>query len=234
MQDKKFSLQEALKYGFSATMEHAQLLLGVYGFLLLFQASKILLFWLVYHNLPFTNLSEFSSFLLSSKNPAVQYVNNKPIITQAGLIFSVLNAIRAFVYVALYLGFIQISLDIYDKDKSSFATLFSRWRLLLRSIGATILMGLATVAGLICLIIPGLWIAARLALFMEVLVDTNTGVINSLKRSFAITRGVALKLFACGLVTTLINMLSVVGFVVTIPPMMLAWTYIYRQLDKQA
>ncbi len=66
---------------------------------------------------------------------------------------------------------------------------------LLPLLGVAILVGLVVMIGLILLIVPGVIAACALLIAVPLFLDQNTGVIDSLQRSFEMTKGNWLKIF---------------------------------------
>jgi uncharacterized membrane protein len=77
-----------------------------------------------------------------------------------------------------------------------------------------ILMGLAILAGLILLVIPGLVLACGLAMAPCICVDQKLGPIDSLKASWAMMRESKLKLVGFGLVAWVVMLVGVLALVV--------------------
>ena len=76
-----------------------------------------------------------------------------------------------------------------------------------------------------------------LALYSFVIVDRGLGPIESLSRSAEITKGARMSLFLFGLLILGINFLGflalIIGLFVTVPISMIAWGYVFRQLEAQ-
>jgi hypothetical protein len=135
------------------------------------------------------------------------------------------------------LGLIKISLKICDEEKPKFSDLFSQYRLFFRYFFASVLEGLITLFGFILLIIPGIILSIRLGFFDYLIVDKNSRIIESLKKSWEITRGNTWNLFLFYLLLGLINVLGflalIVGLFWSIPTTMLANAFVYRKLSEQ-
>lgn len=105
-------------------------------------------------------------------------------------------------------------------------------------IGGQILTCLAIVAGLICLIIPGIIIAIRLMFMKQVLVDQNLGPVESIVKSFAMTRGQTKNLFFFIIGLLIFNLAGllvfIVGLAVTIPISFFAILHLYDTFAKQS
>lgn len=135
------------------------------------------------------------------------------------------------------LGMMKIYLKFVDGQQGSFEDLVSLPHLFLRYLGASILCGLAIVGGFICLIIPGLILAVKLQFFGYLIIDKDERAIDSLKRSFAMTKGLWGELFVFSFLLALINLVGLlclgIGLFATIPTTALAIAYVYRKLVTQ-
>lgn len=147
---------------------------------------------------------------------------------------SVFLSIFSFVInVIVGMGFVKTGLRLASNEKGDLSDLYAHWPLFLRFLGVTILSGLAVMGGFLLLIIPGIIIAIRLQFAQYLLVDKNTGVMESLKKSWEMTKGVTLKLFLFGLVGILINLAGflclIIGLLAAIPTTLIASAYVYKK-----
>ena len=201
----KFSIKEAIKYGWDNFKSHARLLLLV----------AITIF-------------------------AVNYIPEGFIkITgqEEGMLVSIIDVASWILGFIISMGFIRITLNIYDKKNVTYSNLFLYnpeylWRYIVTSlIEMTIIM-----LGLILLIIPGIIFATRLQFATYFVIDKKYRPIEAIKASWNLTEGQTWNLFLYGLVAILINLAGLlallVGILVTIPLTCLATTYIYRKLEK--
>ncbi len=149
----------------------------------------------------------------------------------AALLWSIVSTIASII---IQVGLIKIVLDIHDGKPFNLANLYSMSQFAARFLGASILYGLIVVAGLILLVIPGIYFAIKLQFYSFFIVDKNTGIMDSLKKSWAITKGAELNLFLFALAVLAINILGAillfVGLLVTIPTTTMASIYVYRKL----
>ena len=108
------------------------------------------------------------------------------------------------------------------EDLSTAAVLRTGWRLSPFIILAGILYGLAVLAGLLLLVVPGVIVSVYLGLAFNALILRNLGVVGCLKYSYALVRGhwwrtVAMLLFMLGVVFLLAVLLRLVVTVVGAP-----------------
>jgi uncharacterized membrane protein len=153
-------------------------------------------------------------------------------------LISFLLTIVGFVLSIIFsLGLIKISLEICDGKEPKISDLFSQYRLFFRYFFASILKNLITFFGFIFLIIPGIILSIRLGFFDYLIVDKNSKIIESLKKSWEITKGSTLNLFLLYLLLGLINLLGffalIIGLFWSIPTTMIAEAFVYRKLSSQ-
>jgi len=132
------------------------------------------------------------------------------------------------------LGLIKISLRFCDKERPRFSEIFSQYPLFFRYFFTSILYNLIVFLGIILLLIPGIIFGIRLSFYDYFIVDKNSRIIESLKRSWQITEGNTLNLFLFYLLLGLINVLGILALIFglfwTIPTTILAEAFAYRKL----
>lgn len=88
--------------------------------------------------------------------------------------------------------------------------------------------------GVIALLVPAVWLSIRFLLFPYYIVDTNSGAIESLKKSYRDTQGHGWLLFKTLLVAWLLSLLNLLTFglasIIVLPLMILVIGVIYRKL----
>ena len=202
----KFSKGEAIRFGWNTMKSNL-------GFFIPLLLVVLLVVWLI----PLVPV--LLSYLLAKEKPLLS--------SGVNLICSILGTI-------VELGMIKIFLNFCDNLKSKISDLFSQYRLFFRYFFASILSGLITLFGMILLIIPGIYLGIRFQFFGYFIVDKKAGVIESLKRSWRITKGNAWNLFLFGLLLGAINLLGVLclvmGLFATIPTTEAAFAFVYRKL----
>ncbi|MGC4013039.1 MAG: hypothetical protein QM755_00770 [Luteolibacter sp.] len=102
-------------------------------------------------------------------------------------------------------------------------------------IGASVLYNLAVMAGLLLLVIPGIFIAVRFGRFQEAIVDRDLGLMESFQYSFTLTRNNGWKLFElavmCFVIALVGWLLLCVGAIYALPLVWLADLVAYRWLQ---
>jgi uncharacterized membrane protein len=150
----------------------------------------------------------------------------------------VLTIVAVALSIVMSLGLIKIALKFYDGERGNWGDLFSQYRLFFSVLFAAILYAFAVMGGYILLIIPGIILSIKLFFFDYLIVDSHAGVIESLKKSWAITKGATWHLFVFSLMLFGINVLGalffLVGLFLTLPVAMLAMAFAYRKLLERA
>jgi len=149
----------------------------------------------------------------------------------------IINLISFVLSVIVRLGLIKISLNFCDNLKSKISDLFSQYRLFFRYLFASILYGLICLLGVIFFIIPGIYFGIRFGFFDYFIVDKNSKIIESLERSWEITKSNFWNLFLFYLLLFGINILGAICFLIglfaTIPITIVATAFVYRKLSSQ-
>ncbi len=134
-------------------------------------------------------------------------------------------------------GFTLITLKIAKGEVAVFKDIVPPMRLVWYVFLASVLVGILTVAGLILLIIPGIYFAVRFSMVRFAVLD-GAGVMESFSKSTALTNGVKWQLLGFLAVVVLLNILGaialMVGLLITIPVTMIAFSRVYLELAKRA
>src|SRR5215467_393510 len=138
-------------------------------------------------------------------------------------------------FASLEIGFLQICLGLYDGRKPKIANAFVPWSLGLEFLAGQVLYLIIVVIGTLLLIVPGVYLGVRYALFGLCLADSRAGLVHSFRKSAILSAGTWTKQFGILAALVLLNLLGAslvgVGLFVTIPVSVLVATAIYRQLS---
>ena len=89
---------------------------------------------------------------------------------------------------------------------------------------------------IILIIIPAVYISVRLQFYNYFLLDEETGIIESIKRSAEISKGYVGELFLLGAVLSIIILVSIIplglGLLISIPLSTMATSYVYLKLKR--
>lgn len=133
--------------------------------------------------------------------------------------------------IAIHLGFIKLCLEFYDTGSSSVSRIFSQFKNTVKAFIAGLFYFVMVVAGLIAFIFPGLYLMFRFCFFAFLIVDKNAGIFESLKQSWALTRGYGWQFFALLVALLAIMKLGIPVCMILAP---LCWTYFYRNCVRAA
>lgn len=90
---------------------------------------------------------------------------------------------------------------------------------------------------LLLILLGAVLLSIRLQFFGYFIVDKNMGAIESIKKSYVLTKGLLAQLFLLFLLLMLINFAGalcfLIGLVATVPTTALAITYVYRKLTRE-
>lgn len=153
-----------------------------------------------------------------------------------------LQAYQAFTGIAgqildlfLGLGLARIGLNLVSGKPADLSMLFGEGRKLGTAIVASIIYFAMVLAGLILLIVPGVYLALRFGQYQNAIVDKDLGILESLSYSSRITEGNKLNLLGLGVLCFLIALAGllalVVGLLAALPVIYLASFVAYRWLQ---
>lgn len=164
-------------------------------------------------------------------NMAFGWIGNE---VKEGLLSWVVSLAGYVVQSLLELGAMAVALKLLDGQPTKFSDVFSQHPQLLQFLIATIVGGVAVVAGLIVFIIPGIYIALRLSQAGFMIVDRKGSGIEALKQSWAVTRGHTLQLLFLSITLAILNVIGAlllfIGLLITIPISTVAAAFVYRKI----
>jgi hypothetical protein len=238
MNDKRFSLAEAFKFGLYMYLEYFGLFLAlIITYLAIMGVAVLFIFGIAC--LPFLGMI-LQVVKVVGIADAIRADFIATIINKLGIEFSivVMGAILAMFFVNRYLklGFTKITFDLYDKNYGNFSTFFSCYRLIVTDVIASLLYFFMCFIGYILFIVPGIYCAITYGFYHQVIVDKQVGVLEAFKKSAAITHGAKWELLALSVLLFLIRALSLKLFGLTLlfawPLTSLVSVFIYRKLSS--
>lgn len=154
-------------------------------------------------------------------------------------------SIRIFSFLAgafISMGAINVALKSIKGETAEFGDFFVVYPLYLIYLISDFLFSVAVGIGTILLIIPGIYLFVRLQFFGYHIVDKNTrstnAIIESLQKSWGLTRGIAGKVFLLDLALLGLIILGAIpiglGLLIVFPLVFLANAYVYRRLGGSA
>jgi uncharacterized membrane protein len=209
MQSNGFSMGLALDWAWETFKQNAGLLLGVSVFVLAVGYAPDIVEWLL------------------RRTHTYDLQKNRLLYDAIAIGWLTLRAL-------LYLGEVRIALKLIDGQQACFGDLFGGAKLLLRYIGAQILVGLIVGVGVLLLIVPGIIWAIQYSMVPYLIVDRKMRVMEAMERSSVLTYDEKWNLFVFVLVLILLALAGIValglGLFVAYPVILLAQVHVYRQL----
>ncbi len=141
-------------------------------------------------------------------------------------------------FAGMEVGLLRISLALEDGRNPRLADAFNHFDLAPVFLAGQLLYLAMVLAGLVLLVVPGIFLAARFALFGFQIASGNVGVLRGFKQSADLTRGATGRLAATLVTLFVFNLLGAavlgVGLFVTVPISVLMMASIDRQLSATA
>ena len=135
-------------------------------------------------------------------------------------------------------GFLQICLALCDGGKPTYADAFTQLILGPKFLAGQMLYLLMIVIGLLLLVVPGIYLGVRYALFGFCLATGETNLMRSFQRSAILSTGSKTYLLWILVFLLVLNVLGAsllgIGLFITIPLSVLMMTTIYRQLSTRS
>jgi uncharacterized membrane protein len=201
---KKFSIAEALKFGWNTAINHI-------GFFVPAMIGSFIVLL----------APQFILGVVTNHNHA------NPI---AG-IFSLINFVLG---VMIGLGFIKSCLKLMDGAEAGLSDFIPTSKQFWTFVSASIVCVIAVGIGLILFIIPGIILGIAFRFYPFFIVDKNMGPIESIKASYAATKGSWLDIFLLLVIDVLIVFVGAVllgiGLFLAIPIVLMTQAYVYRKL----
>ena len=132
------------------------------------------------------------------------------------------------------MGYIKNCIQTLEGEEPQFSSYGQVSRKLISFLIMYILFSLIISVGFALLILPGIYLSIRLQYCFISMVDENTGIIESLKRSWAITKGYSLQILVLSIIMLFIYFVGCIalfiGIFIAAPLISLMYVYTYRKL----
>ena len=132
------------------------------------------------------------------------------------------------------LGYTKNMFQTLDGEEPQFSAYGRQARKIITWLIAGLIYAVVVIVGCALFVFPGIYLAIRLQFFYTSIVEEDTGMVTSLKRSWEITKGQVLPLFWLLLVAIGFTVLGlaffVIGIFITFPLVGLMYCYVYRKL----
>jgi hypothetical protein len=139
-------------------------------------------------------------------------------------------------FAGLEVGFLQICLALSHDREQSFLDLFGYMTLGPKFLVAQLLYLVIVLVGLALLVLPGIYLGVRYALFGLCLVTGEANVTRSFQKSTALSSGIMINLLLALMALLLLNILGAsllgLGLFVTVPLSVLILVGLYQQLTE--
>lgn len=146
-----------------------------------------------------------------------------------------INVISCIISAIFALGYLKNIFQALDDEEPQFSAYGQQARKIITYIIANILFAIIVVIGIGLFIIPGIYLALRLQFYAALIVEDDAGIIESLQRSWDITRGQGMSLFMLMLAMIGICILGFIllgiGIFVAMPLIYMMYAYVFRKLN---
>jgi hypothetical protein len=151
-----------------------------------------------------------------------------------------LGHLAFLIFVAgIEVGFLQICFALHDAgEEPTFADIFRHLALAPKFLAGQVLYLLMVVLGLLLLVVPGVYLSVRYALFGLCMVAGKANLMRSFQQSAIPSTGAKTDLLRILVVLFLLNALGAsllgLGLFITVPLSVLMMTAVYRQLSTRS
>jgi hypothetical protein len=150
-------------------------------------------------------------------------------------VWLVLHLVWLFLFSGMLVGLHVMALKSIDGEIPRVGDLFAS---LERGPAYLLALGiycLTVSGGLVLLIVPGVYLAARYCLFAQIIADTSASALSALRKAAALARGSWASLSALFLIAFLLNIAGMallgIGLIISLPVSLLAIAGFYRSLQ---
>jgi uncharacterized membrane protein len=148
----------------------------------------------------------------------------------------IVNLFLCVISLIFALGYIKNLFQTLDGDEPQFSAYGQQARKIGTYFVAGLISGILMLIGLFLFIIPGVYIALRLQFYVALIVEEDAGIIESLQKSWDMTKDQVLPLLLLGLVMLGIVLVGFillgVGVFVAYPLVMLMQCCVFRKLNS--
>jgi hypothetical protein len=184
------------------------------------------------------------AFLIGIPNGLWYTVNEFPDVEGIGALFFGVVALYIWLFTMAYILLLQrpieygmafAHLKAARDDKLEVKHMFDVFKNYWNAVLANILVGLIVIIGLIFFIVPGIFLACKLAFVPYIVVDRKLDVIEAIKESWNLTDGYAIDVFVIALLAIPITigglLLFFVGIIISIIWIRLAFASLYHAVS---
>lgn len=223
METRFFSIGEMLKAGWAKFKEHPFTWVG----------ALILIFLIMGSHVFVDNWAMGNGFNINfddSLNPTTEIVQPTGLQILITIIYSLIEC-------GFILGITYMGIRAADGLSINILHLFARFQYVFHYIISYFIYSIIVLVGFVLLIFPAVIWGSKFALFPYFIVDKGLGPIKALKASSQATYGAKWDIFSMVLITFCLVFLGIValllGILIVIPVINIAWCCIYRKLTAQ-
>ncbi|MDO5577651.1 MAG: hypothetical protein Q4F84_11300 [Fibrobacter sp.] len=147
----------------------------------------------------------------------------------------IVNLVSIVFSCVFVLGYVKNLFQTLDGEEPQFSAYGQQSRKIITYFIANLLFSITVCIGMVLLIIPGVYLYIRLQFFTAFIVEENCGIIESLQKSWELTKGQAMPLFLLALAMIGIALvgciLFFVGLFVATPLICMMQCYTFRKLN---
>lgn len=147
----------------------------------------------------------------------------------------IVNIISIVFSIVFSLGYMKNIFQTLDGEEPQFSAYGQQCKNIINYFCASFIMTIAVIIGLFLLVVPGIYLLLRLQFFQALIVEENAGIMESLKKSWAMTEGQVLPLLMLGILTIGIILIGCIlfgiGIFVAIPLVYLMYAFVFRKLN---
>ena len=133
---------------------------------------------------------------------------------------------------AVIAGVIKVFFNLYARREVSLADFFEGTKRALPLFMLSILVGLCVMVGFILFIIPGIYLAIRLAFAKFIIVNENIGVVDALKKSWYVSKGQYWNIVGLYTLVFLIASMHTNAAIIFIPLFIGSAVYLYKKATE--
>lgn len=153
-----------------------------------------------------------------------------------GILLWIVMHLAFLIFVAgLEVGLLQVCLALYDGEEPTFADSFAHLALGPKFLAGQTLYLLAALIGLLLLVVPGVYLGVRYALFGFCMAAGETNLVRSFQQSAILSTGEQGYLLRVLFVLFVLNVVGAsllgLGLFITVPVSLLMMTAVYRKLS---
>jgi hypothetical protein len=161
------------------------------------------------------------------QGPIVELLKNNWLLVTISAVF------LGILFTWIQFGYTNFVLHVHDTGAAIISDLFPAVGKFIKLAIASVIFFVLVAAGLVALVLPGIYLMLRFGFFIYAILDRDAGIIDSLKQSWAMTQGNVWSLLGLTIIAGLINTLN--GFIpllflLTLPMVSLMYACAYRQL----